>query len=268
MRQIKQFLAGVFIGISNVIPGISGGTMAVVFNVYDQLIEALSLNIQSIKKNFSFLLLVFLGVVTGILGFSHVMNYLLTNFENQTYGGFIGVILGSLPILIKTGKIKKIRLSIVVSFSVFFLFMIGMWLMQDNQAPMVSVETLTVVGALGLFFASSISTFTMVVPGVSGSLLLVMIGYYHAIFTFTIRQFVFPQLIVVVLGMIFGLIAGAKAISYLLKNFNDIIYAGIFGLIIGSLLPLFPSLENPVSTLLTMLIMGIVTYMFNYKTLR
>lgn len=268
MKQIKQFIAGIFIGISNVIPGISGGTMAVVFNVYDQLIEALSLNIKSIQKNFWFLVLVFLGIVVGILGFSHVMNFLLENYPNQTYGGFIGVIVGSLPVLLKTGKIEKNSWKTVSMFAFFFTFMIVIWVLQDNQAPIVSVENLTVFGALGLFLAAAISTFTMVVPGVSGSLLLVMIGYYHAIFTFTIRQFVFPQLIIVVVGMLFGLLAGAKAISYLLRNFKDIIYAGIFGLIIGSIFPLFPTFEFPLSTTLSMIGMAAITYIFNIKTVR
>ncbi len=268
MKQFKQFIAGIFIGISNVIPGISGGTMAVVFNVYDQLIEALSLNIKSIQKNFWFLVLVFLGIVVGILGFSHVMNYLLENFPNQTYGGFIGVIAGSFPVLLKIGKIEKNSWKTVLVFAFFFSFMIVIWVLQDNQAPIVSVENLTVFGTIGLFIAASISTFTMVVPGVSGSLLLVMIGYYHAIFTFTIRQFVFPQLIIVVAGMLFGLLAGAKAISYLLNNFKDIMYAGIFGLIIGSIFPLFPTLEFPITTALSMVTMAIITYVFNIKTVR
>lgn len=242
--------------------------MAVVFNVYDQLIEALSLNIQSIKKNFWFLLIVFLGVVVGILGFSHVMNYLLENYPNQTYGGFIGVIVGSFPILLKTGKIEKKDWKTFLVFLVFFMLMIGMWIMQDNQAPLVNVENLTVVGSIGLFLAASISTFTMVVPGVSGSLLLVMIGYYHAIFTYTIRQFIFPQLIIVVAGMLFGLLAGAKAISYLLKNYKDYIYAGIFGLIIGSIFPLFPSFNEPISTGLVMVVMAAVTYLVNNKSMQ
>src|SRR5690554_698867 len=204
MKQVKQFIAGIFIGISNVIPGISGGTMAVVFNVYDQLIEALSLNIKSIQRNFWFLLLIFLGIVVGILGFSHVMNFLLEQYPNQTYGGFIGVIVGSFPVLLKTGKIEKKDWKTFLIFTFFFSFMIFIWIIQDNQAPLVNVENLTLVGTFGLFFAAAISTFTMVVPGVSGSLLLVMIGYYHAIFTYTIRQFVFPQLIIVIFGMLFG----------------------------------------------------------------
>lgn len=263
MKLIKQYIAGVFIGISNVIPGISGGTMAVVFNVYDKLIEALSLNFKSIKKNFFFLVAVGLGIITGILLFANVMNILLENYPNQTYGGFIGVIIGSLPIVIKVGKIKSINLKNTITFLAFFGVMIVVWLLQDKQAPVVSVEVLTLSGAVGLFLAASVSTFTMLVPGISGSLLLVMIGYYHAIFTYTIRQLVFPQLIVVGLGMVFGLLTGAKVVSYLLKQYKDIIYAAILGLIVGSLFPLFPPLDNPVSTILVMVIAAGTTYWFN-----
>jgi putative membrane protein len=204
----------------------------------------------------------------GILGFSHVMNFLLEQYPNQTYGGFIGVIVGSFPVLLKTGKIEKKDWKTFLIFTFFFSFMIFIWIIQDNQAPLVNVENLTLVGTFGLFFAAAISTFTMVVPGVSGSLLLVMIGYYHAIFTYTIRQFVFPQLIIVIFGMLFGLLIGAKAISYLIKNFKDFIYAGIFGLIVGSIFPLFPSLEFPITTALSMFVMAIITYLFNSKTVK
>lgn len=266
MVTIKQYIAGVFIGISNVIPGISGGTMAVVFNVYDKLIEALSLNIKSIKKNFVFLVFVGLGVITGILVFANIMNVLLENYPNQTYGGFIGVIVGSLPIVIKVGNIQRVTLSKVLTFIVFFGIMVGVWLLQDQQAPIISVEVLTLTGAIGLFLAASISTFTMLVPGISGSLLLVMIGYYHAIFTFTIRQFVFPQLIIVGAGMVFGLLVGAKIVSYFLKKHKEIIYAAILGLIVGSLFPLFPSLESPLSTIGIMIIVAGITYYFNKTT--
>jgi putative membrane protein len=266
MTTIKQYIAGIFIGISNVIPGVSGGTMAVVFNVYDKLIEAASLNFKSIKRNFVFLVTVALGILTGILVFANIMNVLLENFPNQTYGGFIGVIVGSLPIVIKVGKIKHFNIENAAAFILFFGIMVAVWLLQDQQASIVSVEVLTLAGAIGLFFAASISTFTMLVPGISGSLLLVMIGYYHAIFTFTIRQFVFPQLIIVGAGMVFGLLAGAKIVSYLLKKFKDIIYAAILGLIVGSLFPLFPSLENPLSTLSVMIVVAVITYGLNRKS--
>jgi putative membrane protein len=266
MKTIKQYIAGVFIGISNVIPGISGGTMAVIFNVYDKLIEALSLNFKSIKKNFFFLVTVGLGIITGILVFANVMNVLLENYPNQTYAGFIGVIVGSLPIVIKVGKIQEFNAKNVLAFIIFFGIMVAVWLLQDQQAPLVSVEVLTLAGAFGLFFAASISTFTMLIPGISGSLLLVMIGYYHAIFTFTIRQFVFPQLFIVGAGMVFGLLIGAKVVSYLLHQFKDVIYSAILGLIVGSLFPLFPSLQSPVSTISIMVLVAGITYFFNRKT--
>ncbi len=263
MIYVKRFIGGVFIGVSNVIPGISGGTMAVVFNLYDQLIEALSLNIKSIKKNFWFLATIACGIVFGILVFSHIMNYFLENYENQTYGAFIGVVMGSIPIIIKKGNIHQANIPNIISFLLFFGIMIIMWLLQEQQASMVSVEQLTLPLTIGLFFAASIATITMLIPGVSGSLLLVMIGYYHAIYTFTIRQLVFPQLIVVVVGMLFGLLAGAKLVSYFLKKFKDIIYAGILGLIIGSLFPLFPSLDQPISTLVSLVVAAMLIYYFN-----
>ncbi|NLA78046.1 MAG: DUF368 domain-containing protein [Erysipelothrix sp.] len=266
MKLIKNLVAGILIGISNVIPGISGGTMAVLFNVYDQIIEALSLNFKFIKQNFWMLFLILIGIIAGIVGFSHIMNYLLATYPNQTYGGFVGVILGSLPLLLKVGKLEKVDAKAIFAFVLFLSVMVILWLMQDHQRLLVDVSQLTTTKAVALFLAASIATFTMVIPGVSGSMILVMIGYYHAIFIYTIRELVFPHLIIVISGMIFGLILGAKLISFLLKRFKDLVYASIFGLILGSLLPLLPSLEQPVSTLGTLVAMALITYYFEKLT--
>lgn len=263
MKYIENFIAGLFIGISNVIPGISGGTMAVIFNVYDKIIGALSLDFKSIKANFWFLLIILIGIIAGIFGFTHVMNFLLENYPNQTYGGFIGVIIGSFPILLRVGKLEKVDLKAGLAFGLFFLLMVIMWLLKDYQQGLVNVEELNLMKSVALFFAASVATFTMLIPGVSGSLLLVMIGYYHAIFTYTIRQLVFPHLLIVVAGMIFGLIASAKLISILMKRYKDLVYASIFGLIVGSLLPLLPSFDQPISTGLAILGMAALTYGFD-----
>lgn len=237
--------------------------MAVVFNLYDQLIEALSLNIVSIKKNFWFLVTIAMGIIVGILLLSHGMNYLLTNYPEQTYGAFVGVVVGSIPIIIKKADIRKVSYGNILSFLLLFGIMILLWLIQDRQAPVVDVSILTLPLTLGLFLAAAIATVTMLIPGISGSLLLVLIGYYHAIYTFTIRGLVFPHVIIVGAGMVFGLLAGAKLVSYLLKRYNDIIYSGILGLILGSLFSMFPTMSKPLITTLCMVLAAVLIYYFN-----
>ncbi|MDP2813013.1 MAG: DUF368 domain-containing protein, partial [Erysipelotrichaceae bacterium] len=101
MDQLKIIFYGLIIGISNVIPGVSGGTMAVVFGIYEKLIAVVSLDIKAIKENFGFIILLGIGIVGGILGFSNLMNFLLLEYSTLTFYSFLGIILGSFPLIIK-----------------------------------------------------------------------------------------------------------------------------------------------------------------------
>lgn len=266
MALIKQLLGGFFIGIANVIPGISGGTMAVIFGVYDKMIAALSLDVASIKANFWFLIRLLIAIIIGILGFSVVISWLLTNYNSQTYGAFVGVIVGSLPLIFKQAQFKTLKVSYVFTFASFLAFMIVLWVFSYRDNIVVDVSNLTYQSSVGLLLAAGLSTMTMVIPGVSGSMLLVVIGYYEAIFSYTIRNLVMPHLIIVVIGMAAGLVLGAKLISYFINKHQQLIYAGIIGLIVGSIPQVFPTLTNPISTWMIMFICAIGVYMLNKKT--
>jgi putative membrane protein len=240
MSQIKIIFYGLIIGISNVIPGVSGGTMAVVFGIYEKLIAVVSLDVKAIKENFGFIVLLAIGIVGGILGFSNVMNYLLLEHETLAFYSFLGIILGSFPLIIKKANIKKIRLSESLAFVSTFLFMLWLTFVQPEGAGQIDVSQLTWLLAIGLFAASSMATFTMILPGISGSMVLLAIGMYQGVFGYAIGQFVFPHLLIVVSGMLAGLVLGAKAVKILMEKYYTQTYAAIIGLLIGSLIPLFP----------------------------
>jgi putative membrane protein len=246
MEKIKTVFYGVIIGISNVIPGVSGGTMAVAFGIYEKLIAVVSLDVKAIKENFMFIILLGIGIVSGILGFSNIMNYLLLNHSILTFYSFTGIILGSFPLIIKKANIKKVRISEVIAFTSMFALMVLLTFAQPDGAGQIDVSKLTLMLGIAMFFASAISTFTMILPGISGSMVLLAIGMYQGVFGYTIGQFVFPHLIIVVLGMLSGLIFGAKAVKSLMLNFYSQTYAAIIGLLVGSLIPLFPGFVSSV----------------------
>ena len=246
MSQIKIIFYGLVIGISNVIPGVSGGTMAVVFGIYEKLIAVVSLDFKAIKEDFGFIVLLGIGIVGGILGFSNVMNYLLLEHSTLTFYSFLGIILGSFPLIIKKAGIKKIRLSEGVAFVSTFLIMILLTFVQPEGAGQIDISQLTFPLAIGLFAASAISTFTMILPGISGSMVLLAIGMYQGVFGYAIGQFVFPHLLIVVSGMLMGLIFGAKVVKILMEKYYSVTYAAILGLLVGSLLPLFPGFVSDV----------------------
>lgn len=265
MKTIKTFLAGFFIGVANVIPGVSGGTMAVVFGVYEMMVEVLSLNFKHLKQYIIPLLILFLGIVTGILGFAQVMGFLLENYANLTYTVFLGVIIGSFPLIAKLSHFKEFNVVNLLGFVITTILVSLMIIFQDRSLGDINVEVLTFAKIIGLLIASSLSTITMIIPGVSGSMLLVMIGYYSAIFSYIIRGLVFPHLIIVVIGMIMGLILGSKLMSMLLKKYSKFIYHVILGLIVGSTWSIVPSFTQPLLQGVLLIVSSGFIYFINKK---
>lgn len=265
MKHIKIVFYGLVIGISNVIPGVSGGTMAVVFGIYEKLIAVVSLDIKAIKENFVFIVLLGIGIVSGILGFSNIMNYLLLEHSTLTFYSFLGIILGSFPLIIKKAGIKKIKLSETIAFISTFVLMLLLTFVQPEGAGQIDVSQLTWLLAIGLFAASSVSTFTMILPGISGSMVLLAIGMYQGVFGYAIGQFVFPHLLIVVTGMLTGLILGAKAVKILMEKYYTQTYAAIIGLLIGSLIPLFPGFVTDIRA--WMLLVGFALFILWFNQL-
>ena len=101
MEIIKLIGIGVILGVANVIPGVSGGTLAVVFNIYDRLIHVITLDIKKILKEWKFILPLIIGMGLGIILFSKLITFLFAEYPTQTNWFFIGIILGSIPMIYK-----------------------------------------------------------------------------------------------------------------------------------------------------------------------
>lgn len=129
---LKFLISGLAFGIANVIPGVSGGTMLVVFGIYDKLTEAIS-GPKAIFKNFGFLLCFGLGAISGILGFAFVITYLFENFGVQTNMFFIGLILGSVPLVIRTATEKdKIKPLCAIPFIIGLVAVVGLTMLEGT----------------------------------------------------------------------------------------------------------------------------------------
>lgn len=134
LKYLKFFLCGCVFGIANVIPGVSGGTMLVVFGIYDQLTEAIS-GIKAIIKNIGFLIAFALGGGLGILGFAFIITWLFENFGVQTNMYFIGLILGSVPLIVRTAtKTEKIKPLCIVPFAIGLAAVVGLTLLESSAA--------------------------------------------------------------------------------------------------------------------------------------
>lgn len=243
---IKNLLKGVVIGIANVIPGVSGGTMMVVMGIYDKLIHVVSHFFKEFKKNLPFLIAILIGMLIAIFGGSVVIRFLFDRLPLPTTFLFIGLILGGLPMMRKRVKGEKFKVGYAIAFAAFAALVIVMALLGDATGREASLS-LTPVGILLLFLVGVIAAGTMVIPGVSGSMVLLILGYYNPVIG-TISDFVsgirngdkelmlhsFLILLVFGIGVIVGIVFFAKLIEMIFNRFPMYAYWAIIGLIVSS----------------------------------
>ena len=242
MQYLLAVLYGLVFGIANVIPGVSGGTMLVVFGCYDKVCGALSLNLKEIKKNIVFLVFFGIGAAAGIVGFSFVITWLFENFPIETYMFFIGLIVGSIPLIIRNATLKK-KFSPVclIPFVLALVLVVGLAMLEGSGAAAESAVTVTGIAAAALYLgAGFISAVAMIIPGVSGSFVMVLIGTYASVIG-AIKELDFAILIPTAIGVIAGLVLGARLITFLLKKYRLMVFSAILGLVAGSLYAIYPA---------------------------
>ena len=247
MREIIiDIIKGALIGVANVIPGVSGGTLAVSTGVYEKIINAINNIGKEFKKSVSTLWPIVLGMILGIIGLAFVITFLLEKFPVPTTACFIGLVLGGVPILYNKIKDEKIKWTHIVSF-IFTLAIIIVPAIIAVNTPAVTQMPLDFVNIVILFFLGIISAAAMVVPGVSGSMILMMLGYYNFVIG-TIKDTIssavhmdFPVLFNGVLtmipfglGVLFGIVIISKIIATILKKWPNASTWGILGLVVAS----------------------------------
>ena len=244
MKFGLDILRGVLIGIANVIPGVSGGTMMVSMGIYDDIISSITGIFKHFKKSITTLLPYFIGMALGIVGFSFAIGFLFEYFPLPTAFAFIGLIFGGLPILFQKAKEPKKSPINIVLFLVFFLLIIGMEFLGSSADKQLTFSFTTVLLMLVL---GAVGSATMVIPGVSGSLILLALGYYNtiidlisgfikAVFSLDIAG-VFSIVGILIpfgIGVIGGILGIAKLIEVLLAKFEKQTYHAILGLVLAS----------------------------------
>ncbi len=238
MEYIRNIIAGIVIGIANIIPGVSGGTMAVVLGIYDRLIDSISLSLKKLKKNWKFLLTVGIGILTGILLFAKLLTFLFESYNVPTKFFFIGLIVGSIPLVWKkTTEHKRFQSVNIIPFLITLAIMIAMTVIGKGEN--VAQTVLTAPLFITLIIVSALAAISMIIPGISGSFIMTALGQYETVLS-AIDRLDIRMLIPVAIGVTIGILGGAKLISILLKRFQQGIYAAILGLILGSIVVIFP----------------------------
>ncbi len=245
MEFLKDVIKGMIIGIANAIPGVSGGTMMVSMGIYDNIIFCITNLFKQFKKSVMTLLPYFIGMAVGIVGLAFAIKSLDANYPFQTRMVFIGLILGGIPMLLKRVKGNKVNIANGIIFLIFFASIILMQYLGNNTSD-VSL-TIGFVPLVKLFFVGVIASATMVIPGVSGSMMLMIMGYYNPILN-AITEFVSglthgdmdtvfhvsASLIPFGIGVVLGIFVIAKIIEILLKKWEGLTYSAILGLVVSS----------------------------------
>lgn len=239
MDIIRNLLKGVVIGVSNVIPGVSGGTMAVVFGIYDKLISSVTNFFKDFKKNILFLGTLAVGALIGIIAFSNIITLLLEKYPEQTNFFFIGLIVGTAPLLYKKATEVKVNKLNYIWCIVAFIVVSLMGIMGDPEKNSVIIRELSGVNILKIFLAGFVAAATMILPGVSGSFVLLLLGLYETMTT-AVKEFNIPLLMVVAFGVLMGFLLMTKIIDTLFKKFPQTAYFTILGLVVGSVFAIYP----------------------------
>jgi len=277
-HSIRLFLIGGVMGIANIIPGVSGGTIAVVFSIYDELMEALGNFITDAEnrwKHIRFLSLIFSGSIAAILVFSKLLKWSLENYTLMTIYLFIGLIIGSIPVIWNTlEKDRKINAANVIAFLFGLSLVIVLSLMQTETSGFESVSfgamSLSLFDLLYYFICGAIAASAMIIPGVSGSFILILLGAYATVLSavsglssvvtnFELSSELINRLMILGslgIGVILGILVFAKIMSWALKHYFANTMFIILGLIIGSIYQIFPGFElnlNGVGAIITLI---------------
>jgi len=255
MKWFLDVLRGMVIGLANVIPGVSGGTMMVSMGIYNKLIYSINHLFKKFKECFRILLPYLIGMALAIILGSVALKVAFEKYPLPTNTLFIGLILGSLPIIIKQIRGATINTRCVIIFIIFAAIVIipkviaNQTLVAGNENG-ASNELLLDAGHIVIYFLLGvIASASMVIPGVSGSMMLKIFGYYEPIVTQAVGgtfKDAIPAgnwdlvlhnvgvLLPFAVGIVVGIFGVAKLIEFLLKKWKVYTYCGILGMVVAS----------------------------------
>lgn len=248
--MIRNLIGGIAVGVANVIPGVSGGTMMVILGIFNRMMEAISnvfkVNAKNRMADIIFLLQVALGVVIGLIGFAKILEFLFNHYPTQTMYWFIGLIAFSIPLFLKEQmQNEKVNyLWLIIGMAVIFALQIlnpGESATEVNPA----FPAVTVFLCIKMIFIGMIGGATMLMPGVSGSMVLLILGEYYLFKSYLANVTAFSLEILIPLafmgiGIILGILLSAKVCQYFLAKNKTQFLSFILGLIIASSLVLIP----------------------------
>lgn len=258
-EKLTLAIKGFLIGVANIIPGVSGGTLAITLGIYEKLIGAISHFFKNLKENIKFIMPIGIGAVLSILLLSRVISFCLDKYTLATILFFIGLILGGIPLLNKKIKGHYKNVSNIIIFLLSFGFVVALSILKGENV--VSFENMNIINYIMLFLVGVVAAATMIIPGVSGSFVLMLLGYYKPIVDtigdLTKFNNIWQDIIILVpfgIGVLVGIVAISKLLEFLFKKYEVKTYFGVMGFIIASIITIFTGAEGLVFSIPQLLI--------------
>lgn len=240
--NLVLYLKGLAMGAADIVPGVSGGTIALITGIYEELISSIkNINTQLMKTLFkkgirqfwkdlngTFLIILVTGIFTSVILLSRVIVFLLENHEYKIWGFFFGLIIASAFVILKDIKTLNLKNIIIVLFG--FATAAGVVLSNTTTLPNTD---------LYIFLSGSIAITAMILPGISGSFILLLLSKYEFIIN-AIKDFDLRIILVFGFGCIFGLLIFSRLLHFLFQNYKDNLLCILSGFLIGSLIKIWP----------------------------
>ncbi|CAL2091413.1 putative membrane protein [Tenacibaculum sp. 190524A05c] len=246
-RKIKDYflisLKGIAMGAADVVPGVSGGTIAFISGIYEELLSSISnINLSLLKTlknegfkeawkqlNGNFLLSLFLGIIVSFLSLAKVISWLLETHPILLWSFFFGLVLASIIYVakqIEKWSVVSVLLLIATTIIAYVITTLPPLVSEDSSMPFI-------------FLAGAIAICAMILPGISGSFILVLLGAYKPVLNALTNKDI-PVIVVFMLGAITGLLSFSRVLKWLFANFKNFTLAALTGFIIGSLNKIWP----------------------------
>ncbi|MCD8511318.1 MAG: DUF368 domain-containing protein [Bacillus sp. (in: Bacteria)] len=265
MIQWRNLYKGFTMGVSDLIPGVSGGTIALVLGIYQRLIAAINgLSSKEWKQHLLFLLPIGLGIGFALLSVSHLVEWLLTYYPEPTFFFFLGLIIGIIPTLLKEVDFKKNFRLIHYGLLAFGAIIVASTLLIKESEMTGVISNLQWNDYIYLFFAGWLASSAMILPGISGSFIFLLLGVYPTVIN-ALADLHLLVLVTVGLGIAFGLALTSRLIALLLKQYRLATYAVMIGFIVGSIPVIFPGYtKDPLLSLFAFILGGFAAYTLTY----
>ncbi len=279
MKIFIDFIKGIIIGIGNIAPGVSGSAIAISMGIYEKLITAVDdffkKPILAIKSVWKYTVGILIGSAISVL----LISKLITNYPVTVSSLFIGLIIGGIPVIISKIDTKNIKVKDIIFFILFMIVTIALPLIFVDSSNIASMQNTIMVLVMGL-----VAAFSIVVPGVSGSMLLMIFGYYVplntsfseiivALFGLDFSKILYNVFLLIpfLIGLVVGVILTVKLIKYLIKHYYNTVNFSILGVIVASPFPIILNLDlknvQLLDTILAiaLLLFGIIVSVLLYR---